>query len=410
VVAPLAGLGGDAAENRHGALRGASSIAAGQGRDPAATLRVECLTTIGEMERLAPEWRSLFDRVSDALPFVSYEWAFAWWKHLRRASGPLRDTLRLFVVRDSAGRVLAIAPMMRTEIRVAGVCLVRILQPIGTDPNITEVRGMLVSAGREADVLEALARHVRQHGAGSWVQWCGIRRQGDAVARLRAVQPTTTTKETPTFLLALPSSWEEFRKAFPRNLRESLRKCYNSLARDSHEWTFRAVSDPSALRAAADRLIELHGVRAARVDTIRHRDCFEAPAARAFLHEVVALLGARGAVRAFQLEIAGEIVATRLAFVFGDRMYLYYSGYDQAWARYSVMTTVVAEALKHAIEHGIRSANLSTGPDESKMRWRPTAVDYLDERAVGSGLYARLVHRAMNTPVRDMFKRTIGRG
>lgn len=379
-------------------------------RDVAPALRVECLTTISEMQRLAPEWRSLFDRVSDALPFVSYEWAFAWWKHLRRASGPLRDTLQLFVVRDSGGQVVAVAPMMHTEIRVAGVRLVRILQPIGTDPNITEVRGMLVSAADEGKVLDALARHVMRDGARSWVQWCGIRRQGDAVARLRAVHPTTTTKDTPTFILALPASWEQFRKSFPRNLRESLRKCYNSLARDSHEWKFHVISAPAELAPAVDRLIELHGVRAARTDTIRHRDCFDAPAARAFLHEVVALLGARGAVHVFQIEIAGAVVATRLAFVFGDRMYLYYSGYDLAWARYSVMTTVVAEALRHAIEQGIRSANLSTGPDESKLRWRPVEVGYLDERAIGSGLHARLAHRAMNTRVRGILKRMIGRG
>ncbi|HEX7480879.1 MAG TPA: hypothetical protein VF331_23960, partial [Polyangiales bacterium] len=37
----------------------------------------------------------------------------------------------------------------------------------------------------------------------------------------------------------------------------------------------------------------------------------------------------------------------------------------------SVMTTTVAEALKHAISLGLRSANLSSGNDVSKTRWAP---------------------------------------
>lgn len=377
---------------------------------PPRSLRVDCLTTLEELERIAPEWRALFDRVDDALPFATYEWAVAWWTHLRRVAGPLRDTLQVFVVRDADGRAIAIAPMMYTAMHVAGVALVRVLQPIGTDANLTELRGMLVTPEREAVALATLAGYVTARNRQSWVQWSGIRRVHGALDGLGRAHVATINKETSAYILRLPPSWEEFRKTFPRNLKESLRKCYNSLTRDSHEWVFRVVEQPEDLAAAVDRLIELHGARAARTDTVAHRDCFDAPEARRFLHQVAATLGARGIVRVFQLVIGGQVVATRMGFVFGDRMYLYYSGYDPEWGRYSVMTTVVAEALQYAIAHGIRTVNLSTGADESKLRWRPSAVEYVDACVVSSGVYSRLMHRALDSTTRAKLKQLPLRG
>ena len=373
-------------------------------------LNVECLTTASELEQIADEWRALFDRVPDALPFATYEWAAAWWANLRRGAGPLRDTLQLFVVRDGTGQAVAIAPMMHTSLRIAGIPVLRILQPIGADPNLTEVRGMLVRGADEAAAFAALAQHVYARGGQSWVQWCGARRESATLDTLRAIRPLAVNKETPAFVLALAGSWDDFRKTFPRNLRESLRKCYNSLARDSHEWTLHVVDRPDEVPAAVERLIELHGVRASRTDTIRHRDCFDEPEARRFLHDVAARFAACGVLRIFQLRIGSDVVATRMGFVFGDRMYLYYSGYDAAWGRYSVMTTVVAEALRYAIEAGITSVNLSTGGDESKLRWRPTAVDYIDACSVAGGVYSRLMHRALDPDARARLKRLATRG
>ena len=51
----------------------------------------------------------------------------------------------------------------------------------------------------------------------------------------------------------------------------------------------------------------------------------------------------------FELEIAGEIVASRLAFLEGRELYFYYSGYDPAWRKYSVMTTLMAEIMRWSI-------------------------------------------------------------
>jgi CelD/BcsL family acetyltransferase involved in cellulose biosynthesis len=316
--------------------------------------------------------------------------------------------MRLYVVRDEDGRLVAVAPMMRTTVHVARVPLLRVTQFIGTDPNLTEVRGMLVHPSEEAAAVGALASTLERKVRDSWILWCGLRRSESGLESLRGVWPAAVvTKDTPAFILQLPSSWEELRARLPRNIRESLRKCYNSLARDKHEWKFNVVTSPPALVPALEKLIEMHGRRASAAGTVQHRNCFDTDSRRAFIYDVAERFSRRSRVCVFQLEIAGEIVATRLAFISPKGMYLYYSGYEPAWARYSVMTTVVAEAIKYAINEGMTFVNLSTWPDESKLRWRPDEVHFLDVACVRSSPVARAKYRLLHSDVRDRLKRRI---
>lgn len=353
------------------------------------------MTTAEGLERLEPEWAVLHARVPDALPFVTHAWAAAWWAHLRREARFVRDSLRICIVRGRGGDAVAIAPLMLTTYGVLGAPLARIVQPIGADPNLTEVPGMLVSEEHEGMAVGALARHFEARaGEYDWLRWSGLRRGGDAVALLARSGGLVLDREISTYVLALPGTWEEFRRTRPRNVRESLRKCYNSLERDGHTWRFRALDSGADVEAALERFFDLHGRRAERVHSVPHLDYFAAPRARRFLSGLVGRLGRCGAARMFQIEVSGEVVAMRLGFRFGTNLYLYYSGYDPAWGRYSVMTTVVAEAIRHAIESGATTANLSSGADVSKTRWRPREVGYLEGVALGRGIRARLAHRS----------------
>jgi CelD/BcsL family acetyltransferase involved in cellulose biosynthesis len=87
------------------------------------------------------------------------------------------------------------------------------------------------------------------------------------------------------------------------------------------------------------------------------------PRARKFFADYAGHTASRGQLRIFHIAIAGNVVATRIGFVFGRDLYLYYTSYDPAWGKYSIMTTVTAKAIKCAIQHGLKIVNLSTGND-----------------------------------------------
>jgi len=377
----------------------------------ASELRVERIATMDALRGIGDEWTALSARVDDALPFTTHEWALSWWRHLRRESTWARDSLEVHAIRTAGGELVAIAPMMLTERpAVRGAPRLRMLQFFGTDPNLTEVRTMLVSRDWESAAVRALGAHLaRRANEWDWVQWCGLRREGDALAAAQANGGAQVNKVTSAFILPLAPSWSEFHRGLGRNMKESLRKCYNSLKRDGLSWQFDVIETSDELPNVLEELFQLHHQRAETAGTVRHANVFATAEARRFTHEVCAALAARRAARVYRLRVEGCTVALRIGFVTGRRLHLYYSGYDPQYGKYSVMTTTVAEAFKHAIDEGIDSVNLSTGADVSKMRWHPTEVEYLDAVSLSPRIRARLTYRAFVIAAEVRQARRMGR-
>ena len=124
---------------------------------------------------------------------------------------------------------------------------------------------------------------------------------------------------------------------------------------------------------------------------IDHPDKFAEPNARAFLIEYLDALAERDQLRIFELEIGGKIVASRLTFLLGNDLYFYFAGYDTSWRNYSVMTVLVSEIIKWAIAQGLKRVNLSTGKDQSKLRWKPLEIISHDALQISPSIRGHMV-------------------
>jgi CelD/BcsL family acetyltransferase involved in cellulose biosynthesis len=138
------------------------------------------------------------------------------------------------------------------------------------------------------------------------------------------------------------------------------------------------VDDATLLPAALQRFFQLHALRARATHLSDHADYFADSPAKNLLLGLASSPQRPPALRVFELRIGTELVAARVGFELGDELYLYFSGFDPKWARYSVMTTTVAEAIKWAISRKLRVVNLSTGTDVSKTRWGGEVVTTCD--------------------------------
>ena len=340
-------------------------------------LHVELIERSQELIALSAEWDALEADLSPRLPFRGAAWNILWWKHFRENSFAAADELRVYTVRDQTRSLLAVFPMMLTRRPGRPVALYRMTQFFGSDPGVTESRGPVCRPRDLARAVRAVstALTARQN---EWdeVQWRGLRADGGAHEVLQSVPGIRWGPPTEMFYLELPASWDEFRSTRSRNVKESIRKGYNSLRRDGHTFSLRIVDDPESTPAALSSFFELHARRAARQDTVPHPNVFASATTRAFITDYAIQLARRGELRIFELEIAGQIAATRLAFQLGHELYLYYSGYRPEWAPYSVATTLVAEILQWAIGERLRVVNLSIGRDVSKTRWGPSVVPF----------------------------------
>jgi len=319
-----------------------------------------------ELER---EWRLL--ESCAATPFVTWDWAVAWWAQLREEKLGVTDTLSIRTIRSPERQLLAVAPMLISRRPSVGPIRVRQLQFFGADPNITEQRGLLALPGFSSEAYRALVDDALSH-SGDWdsMRLCGVPIDADfgAVQRSPAFEWVGQTAD---YTLDLPNSWEAFRATLPRNIKESLRKCYNAPKRDGLEFRLHVVEAEEQVAPALDSFFRLHAARAGLEDTVHHYDIFSTIEASEFLRDVCRRFAQRDALRIFQLRLGERVVATRIGFIVGDTLYLYYSGYDPEFARYSVMTTTVAEAIQYGINQRFSRVNLSTGKDVSKTRWAP---------------------------------------
>jgi CelD/BcsL family acetyltransferase involved in cellulose biosynthesis len=351
---------------------------------------IETVTTLDGVEALRPCYEHLHHVTGNILPFALHEWHLAWCRHFLNCNPGIHDEPLFYVLRDSAGACVAILPFILSRRRVGPLRIVS-LNLLGADPGITEISAPLIDPGYEHLIAHAVRDQLAKVGGWDWIHWTGI---SDAfAAALAAAGSLQWQPALSDYVLDMTPTWEEFRLRLKRNIRESLRHCYNSLKRDNHCFELRVIEDAPELRRALDRFFALHSMRANLKTAVLHPNRFASRVSREFLYEVCERLAQRGAVRLFQLIADSQIVAMRIGFVVGDSLYLYYSGFDPAWSRYSVMTTTVAEAIKYAIAHGLKTVNLSPNLDVSKSRWSPRRVDYKSVYEEGWRLRSRLARR-----------------
>jgi CelD/BcsL family acetyltransferase involved in cellulose biosynthesis len=336
-------------------------------------LSIEVVRSVDALAAARPDYEQLQRLTGNTLPFALHDWHLAWCRHFLDANGHIDSQMMIHVLRDRHRACVGIVPLILTR-RRTGPVVIASVDFLGADPAITEIRGALIAPDYESLAAWAVQRALQEREAFNWVQWSGI---SGAFGETLAIGADLTWQEPLLdYVVDLPSSWEELRARMKRNLRESIRHGYNSLRRDGHAFELRVLESPDSMDGALDVFFALHAARARLTGTVEHPDHFRSAVSRRFLRDVCERLARRGAVRIFQLCIGGRIVATRIGFVVGNSLYLYYSGYDPHWSKYGVMTTTLVEAVKYAISQGITAVNLSPGTDVSKTRWAPRVVPF----------------------------------
>ena len=336
-------------------------------------LTVSKVVDLAGLDGLAADYQQLCCDVGNRLPFALHDWHHAWCRHFLNCHPHIEDELRFCIVHDAAARCVAILPFIQSRRRF-GPLRISSLNMLGADPAVTEIPAPLVAAGHGALAVRAARDLLTRISDWDWIHWSGL---GEELRSALTREPRISWRPPLSdFLLDLPASWEEFRSRLKRNIRESLRHCYNSLRRAGHRFELEVIADSAGIEPGLNRFLALHRMRAELKNTVIHPDRFAGRVSRDFLYEVCGRLARRRIIRLFALRIGHEIVAMRIGFVVGDSLYLYYSGYDPRWARFSVMTTTVAEAIKYAISQGLTSVSLSPTWDLAKSRWGPRQVDY----------------------------------
>jgi CelD/BcsL family acetyltransferase involved in cellulose biosynthesis len=334
------------------------------------------ITTEAQFDALADDWRQLETRFERVLPFQTYDWNRNWWKIFSSSALFQRDELRICTL-YSSNELVAVMPLTIKHIGLPGLSVYRYVRPFGADPNLTELRVPLALPEFNESILSFWNESMSdQPLALSEFQLIQQQQTAACFMATNLDLHTLHQRRISNFIIHLGDNWDSFKSQLKRNIKESLRHCYNSLKRDALIPQLEVLRGDQ-LQMQLGEFYRLHGTRAAATNTVEHPDYFAHAKHREFIQ---ALLDSPFAAHCllFVLRLNGKAVAMRLAFHHGDEIYLYYSGYDLAYAKYSVMTTLVAECMQWAMKEKISRVNLSVGEDVSKTRWNPERVEYAE--------------------------------
>ena len=315
-------------------------------------LELDVRENLEELSALEPEWRALWQADASATPFQSPEWLLPWTRHLWGGGRVCGLAMR------HDGTLAAFAPLFFWG--YGGSPQVIRVSFLGA--GITDYLGILAigEAGPAARLLFDWLAHKRE----PW-DLCEFEEQRADSPLLHAEMPPTVDarrEECSVCPVAdAPAAMPEFESRLGAAFRHNLHTAENRLYKDcSPEF----VDGPCEELLSA--LFRLHEARwrerheAGMLSTRRLID-FHCEAARAMARS--------GMLRLHGLRVNGEIVAVQYNLAAGRTRYLYLSGFNPEFGRYSPGMLLLRESIRHAIAEGAREIDFLRHGEPFKYRW-----------------------------------------
>lgn len=355
--------------------------------------RTDCVVEPILLEELAGRDRSAWDALYAAQdgvanPFCAPEWVQTWYEHFTHPADR-----HLLLVRKT-GRLVGVAPFYVERRTVSGRSVVSRLRLAGAGQggSLLELPQILASPAETRAVTRAVvaATMVRSPG-GRRIDWSETTiptsqgwfepewsySTGEPVSFFRPQWARACV------VLPLAEDWEATRSSLKRNLKESLRRSRNRIAKDG-----RAVDlvprTADLDHDAVDTLLRLHRMRSVHDAGTSHADAYADPRMRAFLRDVLPRLGQAGRATLLELHLGGAVAASQLALHAPGLTYFHSSGVDPEEWSLGPVTYLQEHLVREAVARGDRWVNFSPGPNVAKLRWSEQ-VDVHYDFAYGSG-------------------------
>jgi len=329
------------------------------------TLEVEGLCGAA-IPALAPSWQVLFDRVSDASPFQSWEWLSSCWREAPRGR------LWILCARDR-GLLVGILPLVVSRYRGLPIRRVSFL-----GAPLSDYHDALALREHRDACRDAFAAHLLRH-ADAWdlVDLTDVPKES-SLARLGAAKHRLEVAHHRVCpYVPLPDSWDAYRATLGKRLRATLGRKRRKLEREL-DARFDLAGE-AELAPTLEALFELHDRRWQQRGL---SGAFSDEAVRRIHRRAAPLFLRRGWLRLHRLTVAGETRAVYYCFQRAGRVYYYLSGFDLALERYSAGTVLLGQVVASAIAEGARELDFLRGDENYKYEWG--AIDRTTVRIVVS--------------------------
>ncbi|TDU68080.1 CelD/BcsL family acetyltransferase involved in cellulose biosynthesis [Prosthecobacter fusiformis] len=339
-------------------------------------MRLEIVRDEAGFAALEPVWDGLLERGATCTPFLRWDWVRLWWDEFHTDF-----QLTIGVLRDDAGGVVAIAPLM---IGQESVGMRRHLKHLGFLAGLGEAKGermdFLVPAGREAELTPLLCGVFRVLEG----EWEAVRlnklpeESPNHPHVVRALSGCSSGAgvviRTECACIQMGASWEDFEAQMRGRHRRDLKRRYELLKKE-HQGYETEVTAADA-EARLDEFAELH--RQHFPDGV---SSFLTPRAWRFHRRLgIKWLKSGKAILPF-MAVGSGMVGGIYGFVERDEFFFFQVGWNASFARYSMGHLGIRWTVQSCIRRGLRLFDMLPGTYRYKADWTQTSRHVLDIEA-----------------------------
>jgi CelD/BcsL family acetyltransferase involved in cellulose biosynthesis len=306
-------------------------------------MRLEWITSPGEMDEIRPRWNALWNRSTYATPFQTPEWLISWTRHLFHGG-----EIRVAACIDGEDLV-ALAPFFiygTDERRLAFL-----------GSGISDYGDMLAEPGCERECASLILDTVAGMTADGIVCELAEIPENSQLLNGRDKQQCSVCPA-----IALPSKVEEIDDLLDADLRVDVRR-----ARKRIESRIRfGQAGQETLGEYLEALFRLH---AARWALVNEPGVLAAPEIQDFHRSAALEFLGRRMLRLHVLFVDDRIAALVYGFTAGRRFFAYLSAFDPALAKLSCGGVLIRHAIECAIQEGLVEFDFLRHPEPYKYKW-----------------------------------------
>jgi CelD/BcsL family acetyltransferase involved in cellulose biosynthesis len=339
------------------------------------------------LNSIKTQWEEL-QAESDAWSiFNTWEYNATWWRHF----GEGRQ-LWLLEAHDDAGRLVGIAPLVKTSVRRLPFLRWRQLQFVATGMHGVHL-DFVASINHKDKVVEAFVSLLYQRRN----QWDvlfleGLAPESGTLDLLKRAPVSWHEERVDTIpYIALPATFDKYFSDFLSHAKRKKQRRWMRELESAHpgEWSFCYVTDPADLDRSFEDLASLHQ---AKWEAQGQPGAFGPAQMKAFMRDLAQRFLERGWMRLYCLRIQERFAAGFFAYRYRDHIFDFASGIDEAFYDFKPGHLLQQMAIQEAIETGVVEYDLMLGSQEYKYSWG--AVNrYNHVVAWYQSLYARVLNR-----------------
>ena len=346
---------------------------------------IETVTDYERLVNLEAEWNDAVARAQIPHPFLRHEWVLAWWDAFVTPA----MQLRVQVIRWN-GRVTAIAPFIRDTANMYGIPIRR-LRLIHNDH--TPRTDIIVAEDADASYAAIWRTLRRDQELWDVLQLSQLQRDSRTLSVFRQFAAsdgfaTGTWPSSDSPYLRIAGSWDAYFNTLSAKFRSNFRNRVTRLQKVGG-LSLEVLTGRDTVMAAAEdawRLESSGWKREAGTAIVSD------PAVHRFYTSLIDRGTREGWLQLLFLKVGDRRIAISYGACFGNRLFLFKTGYDPEFATGAPFKVLTSFALQKAFADGLGEVDFLGDAEPWKLEWTSASRGHDWLYLFGHTMRARLVH------------------